>query len=761
MKPRRLLLENVHSFRGLHSLDLSQIACAVLSGGNGNGKSTLASDAPLYCLFGETRGDANSIISDGELVGRVEFEFSLGDEVFLVSRQRSRKGNGSTVLSFQRLTAAGPEVLDGKTILETQKRIEQTLHMTADLLRMTAFSIQGNAAAFSRAKPADRKRVLGDILDLGAWERRADAARQMGRDLQARRDDQESVRARLYTQGLTATALESELGLLGGHIDCLQGSLLNCESDLAAAQAERERLISEEAADRAARAGLMEADRQSSAAAKARAVIAERVSSITKIVAFRSETLFDLKAAEAAASEAAEMEAARQERERLAGEGRTLGEQIKAAKGEHAAAIKEIEQRIEAAQSKHSDGIASRRQAIAQLAKQAEVLDSVPCAAAGNTPLVDACPLIAQAREAREALPAHRRDLAWLEGRTPGLEDGERLAELRRQTPGADLIAQRDALRTQHDAIAYDPAGHAETNTRAAGFQKLQADLARIDAQAALLPQARADLQTAQAEADRLAQKVRELTATLDPERDWAAELAAADRQAAAAKAELARLRTEIEAAQQRRGQLTEQLAGAHAAAEEAKRLAGDIADADRRLNLLKILGNSRDGAYSKGGIPALLIERAVPELEEAANEVLETLSDGQMALELRTQRETSGKSLSETLDVVVLDERGPRLYETFSGGEGMRVDLALRIGLSTLMARRAGARCEMLVLDETAAPLDQRGQEQFVEALGKVSERFGTVLCISHLEALRDAFPTRIEVSKGPEGSRVEVISP
>jgi len=130
------------------------------------------------------------------------------------------------------------------------------------------------------------------------------------------------------------------------------------------------------------------------------------------------------------------------------------------------------------------------------------------------------------------------------------------------------------------------------------------------------------------------------------------------------------------------------------------------------------------------------------------------------VSLELRTQVERKSGGMAETLDIVVLDERGPRLYETFSGGEAMRVDLALRVGLSTLLARRASARCELLVLDETAAPLDVRGQQQFVECLARIADRFGLVLCVSHLDSLKDAFPYRLEVSKGADGSHVEVIA-
>jgi exonuclease SbcC len=145
--------------------------------------------------------------------------------------------------------------------------------------------------------------------------------------------------------------------------------------------------------------------------------------------------------------------------------------------------------------------------------------------------------------------------------------------------------------------------------------------------------------------------------------------------------------------------------------------------------------------------------------LEAAANEVLSELSDGRMSVALRSQRETKAGTLSETLDIIVSDERGERDYSTFSGGEAMRVDLGLRIGLSQLLARRASARMELCVLDETAAALDVDGRALFAEMLHRIAGRFATVLVITHVTDLMEAFDTTIQVAKDEAGSHVEVV--
>jgi len=45
------------------------------------------------------------------------------------------------------------------------------------------------------------------------------------------------------------------------------------------------------------------------------------------------------------------------------------------------------------------------------------------------------------------------------------------------------------------------------------------------------------------------------------------------------------------------------------------------------------------------------------------------------------------------------------------------------------------------------------------VEAINTVRRDFAKILIITHLDELKDAFPNRIEVEKGPRGSSVRVV--
>lgn len=166
--------------------------------------------------------------------------------------------------------------------------------------------------------------------------------------------------------------------------------------------------------------------------------------------------------------------------------------------------------------------------------------------------------------------------------------------------------------------------------------------------------------------------------------------------------------------------------------------------------------------AFGKDGVPALLIEQALPQIELRANELLDRLSDGAMSVRFVTQAEYKDKKrndLKETLDIQISDGAGLRDYEMYSGGEAFRVNFAIRLALSEVLAQRKGARLQTLVIDEGFGSQDAQGRQRLIEAINLVKDDFARILVITHLEELKDAFPNRIEVEKSERGSSVKVV--
>jgi exonuclease SbcC len=159
--------------------------------------------------------------------------------------------------------------------------------------------------------------------------------------------------------------------------------------------------------------------------------------------------------------------------------------------------------------------------------------------------------------------------------------------------------------------------------------------------------------------------------------------------------------------------------------------------------------------AFGKNGLPAMIIETVVPELERSANELLGRMTEGRMQVRIKTLREIKSGELREALDIIISDELGTRPYDTYSGGESFRINFAIRIAISKLLARRAGAQLRSLFIDEGFGSQDAKGREQLVAAINSIQDDFDLILVITHIEEMKDAFPARIEVTKTATGSQ------
>jgi len=164
--------------------------------------------------------------------------------------------------------------------------------------------------------------------------------------------------------------------------------------------------------------------------------------------------------------------------------------------------------------------------------------------------------------------------------------------------------------------------------------------------------------------------------------------------------------------------------------------------------------------AFGRRGIQAVLIESVLPELESEANELLGRMTENRMHLKLESLRElrSRGRDPVETLDIKISDELGTRNYEMYSGGEAFRVNLALRIALSRVLAQRQGAPLPTLFIDEGFGTQDAAGRERIIEVIGAIEPLFEKIIVITHLDEVKEAFPVRIEIRKTERGSTFTV---
>jgi exonuclease SbcC len=346
---------------------------------------------------------------------------------------------------------------------------------------------------------------------------------------------------------------------------------------------------------------------------------------------------------------------------------------------------------------------------------------------------------LAQAEDALRQTELLERELAE---RRKAVAEGGFAAEAR----GA--LARLDA---QVAALGYDERRHAELRSRAA-------ELAGADRERQLLEQARLSAEHLDVQIQELCASLERLQSECQADEERLARLEGQVQALTGARERLAELTRDAVDVRRLRDEIRDQCLYAQTRIDNCAFLERKQRESLGRQDALRreqsVFG---DLAYAFGrrGVQAMIIETAIPEIEDEANRILARMTDGRMHVKFETQRDVrSGMGTIETLDIKIADELGTRSYELFSGGEGFRVNFAIRVALSRLLAHRAGTRLQLLVVDEGFGSQDQEGRDRVVEAIQAIESEFEKILVITHLEDLRERFPVRIEVTKTPQGS-------
>ena len=172
MIPISLNLRNFMSYTDVHEpLRFDGVHVAVLSGDNGHGKSALL-DAITWAVWGRARArSVDDLIHAGASEMEVEFEFELDEHQYRVIRKRQRRGKyGVSDLQFAVLADGGYKPLTERSVAETERLIERTLRMSYETFTNSSFMQQGKADSFTTNSPAERKRILAEILELGYYD---------------------------------------------------------------------------------------------------------------------------------------------------------------------------------------------------------------------------------------------------------------------------------------------------------------------------------------------------------------------------------------------------------------------------------------------------------------------------------------------------------------------------------------------------------------------------------------------------------------
>jgi DNA repair protein SbcC/Rad50 len=344
-------------------------------------------------------------------------------------------------------------------------------------------------------------------------------------------------------------------------------------------------------------------------------------------------------------------------------------------------------------------------------------------------------------------------------------KDAEKLVDLRETIDGIERrLAKRDFATNEQTALAaleseladlgYDGVKHEQARQQLIQLEpyereknKLDEAVRRIDEEKEAMAKAREEVEG----------KLQSLKLDGQKKESLAAELANLPQ----TSRELAEVETEYRSLVSQRAQAQEALGSARGKLQrlaelelKKKEKEGQLAQLSREGSVYRELAK----AFGKTGIQALIIDTALPEIETETNKLLARMTDNRMHVRFETQKPTKKGTVQETLDIAIADELGTRNYEMYSGGEAFRINFAIRIALSRWLARRAGSPLPTLIIDEGFGTQDTTGIEKVKEAIISIQEDFEKILVITHMDELKDAFPTRIDVTKTAEGSMITV---
>ena len=168
--------------------------------------------------------------------------------------------------------------------------------------------------------------------------------------------------------------------------------------------------------------------------------------------------------------------------------------------------------------------------------------------------------------------------------------------------------------------------------------------------------------------------------------------------------------------------------------------------------------------ASKSSGIPAMLIDGVLSEIEAEQNNILANLPGSEnMVVEFRTEKALKNGSSRSSLDIVVHDGTGSeRLFESFSSGERVRLTVSNMFAMAKVFGARHPGATGTIILDEPLGVLDIDVVPAFVDVLRSAinSGIADSILVVTHDQQVIDALPQKVLVHKTADrGSVIEVI--
>lgn len=151
--------------------------------------------------------------------------------------------------------------------------------------------------------------------------------------------------------------------------------------------------------------------------------------------------------------------------------------------------------------------------------------------------------------------------------------------------------------------------------------------------------------------------------------------------------------------------------------------------------------------AFSSTGIPNLIIQNVLDDLQAEANVLISQLKPG-LQIAFVVEKTQGDGTEADTLDIHYQVNGKKRYYETLSGAMQFIVNFSLRIGLSFFLQKTMGVDIKMLLLDEIDQSLDKMRTDVLADIV-KFFQKDFKILVISHNDRMKDKFSHAVLVEQ------------
>lgn len=719
MTPKKLILKNFLSHEDT-TIDFTNLDAVCLYGSNGSGKTSVI-DAMLFALYGQTsKGSDDSLIQLGKDNMYVEFIFDVNGIEYKITKSKNRgQTKQSNLYKNNELIATGNK---------TDEFIQELFGMNYNTFTSTYFLLQDNAYKFILATPAERYKILFDILNLNIYQEYKKIVSQYKKDSENKiKFYQQNIDDRQSKINETEN-FKDELDFYQIKFNEIQEEIRNTEqiyiqkekllTDFINKKNEYEKLLLQ----------IKNIDNQINSSLQA-------INKSKEILKFKNQI-------ENAQAKKQELE---QQNQKLFEREKGLIEMYELEKKQYTDIInqeqfyiREIE-KLDGNINAFTIEINNKQKNINEYFKLVELLNRIPCGGKGE---YSNCELIQNALQAKQQLPEI----------ISQKEITERQVNELLQTKEKFENDLKELQKTKSTVIERNQILSENIKNVQQQKEKILKEISNVNKILEYLPQiiqAEKIVELEQKNIDNLKLQKTDIENQIKIIQQDIEQFQNVESEINQLKQSLLQLKDKEQTVQNKIIELKTQIAQKEQIEKEINNLKSMIETEKQNLTIYMLL----EDAYDK--IPKIMFNNYISIIESVANDVLDKIAPNNMQVELITEKTTKTTKITKnTIEISVSDIMGERKIESFSGGEKTRLTLAFTVALSELASSHSSIKIKTLVIDEPPG-LDSQGFKDFALCIKQLINTgiFNTCIVISHSGDLIEEFNNKIKFEKLKSG--------